>query len=297
MFRRAQEIPRKRPENTTQPGSPKSVFSYYGKSGPPRSGERTEPTAMHTSSKGRGRALPALIVVVIISSVLLSLTLSTRPSISFVDGQQAVYKNAGEYEAAAQAILSSQLSNQTKLTINTKNVERLMLEKFPELAAAAIRLPVVGRRASLVLELRSPAALLVASSRTYVLDASGQVVSDLQGLSPSARANLPAVVDESGFDLKPGDYAVTSETVNFIVAATAQLKAQNIVVTKLTLPPLANQLNITIKDAPYYIKTDVSGDPRLQIGSFLAVRDKLSAEKITPGEYIDVRVEEKVFYK
>ncbi|MBA2279025.1 hypothetical protein H0V99_01100 [Candidatus Saccharibacteria bacterium] len=298
MFHRRQSVPRQRPDSI-RPRGTKGVFSYYStpKSNV-RPGNRMEKAIDNIEVGSKARSLPVLVALsVIILSILASLTVSIRPSVSFVKGQTALYRSQSDYENAAQNILSRKLSNQTKLTINTGNVEEELVNSYPELAAAAFRLPVIGRRANLVLELRLPAIILTTTSKAYILDDSGLIVSDLQSLAVEARSGLPVVLDQGGLDLKVGDQAVTSETVRFIQAITAQLQAQNLVASQLTLPASANQLDIILKDTPYYIKTDLSGDARVQLGSYLAVKGRLLKDNITPAEYIDVRVEEKVFYK
>jgi hypothetical protein len=47
----------------------------------------------------------------------------------------------------------------------------------------------------------------------------------------------------------------------------------------------------------YHLKFSMLTDPRQAVGSYLAIRDKLAKENATPSEYIDLRTDEKVFYK
>ena len=115
----------------------------------------------------------------------------------------------------------------------------------------------------------------------------------LKQLASSAVTGLLTVQDESGLEVHAGDQAVTSETVNFIDNVRRQLSDKKLAIDRLVLPAIANEVDIYIKGLPYRVKADVSGDARLQIGAFLATKES----GVNPGEYMDVRVEEKVFYK
>lgn len=268
--------------------------SYYN-----NKGQAPEKTIDLGSMSHRLRLVPTVIAAaVIVGSLLFSLTLTSRPSVSTLEDQASPYRSTDAYADAAAEIMNGSLGNKTKFSINTTEVEQKLMERFPELRAAALRLPVIGRRANLVIDIKSPVLLLNTSSRNYVLDNSGTVISEVHTLSEESRQKLLAVKDQGNLPVEIGKQAVTTDTVAFIQAVVAQLKAKQIEVTQLSLPPNnANQLDIRMNGMPYYLKTDVAGDARLQIGSFLAVKEKLERDRVAPAEYIDVRVEEKVFYK
>ncbi len=284
----------------------RAQFTYYSsaannplQSRPGTNKPKTQDASIDLSAVShRLRLLPTILALsVIVISLLISLTLSARPSVATLNNEPSPYHSLEEYAAAAEAIMSADLSSKAKFTINTHEVERKLLEQFPELKAAVIRLPIIGRKPNLVIDINSPAILLATPTKSYVLDNTGVAVSEVQMLSEESRHGLLVVQDQSGLPIELGKQAVTSETVAFISDAVAQLRAQNQTVSQLTLPQSANQLDIRLEGVPYYVKTDVSGNVRLQIGSFLAVKEKLEKDRAVPSEYVDVRVEEKVFYK
>lgn len=291
--------PRRAPERrrpTDQSGKASPVYSYYNAPAAPRG---VPDKIIDLAKTGRKlRLVPTLVAVVIIGlSLIISLTLSTRPQAVLAGGGVSPYRQLQTYEDAAAALLGKKLTNQTKLTINTTEIEDELLKQFPELSGAALRLPVLGRRMTLVLQPRTPVLILVSASRSYVLDTTGRIVSDLQSLDSSMRAGLLVVQDESGLAVEPGAHVVTSETVGFVQSVLAQLEAQSLSIERLTLPASANQLDVKLNGTNYYVKMDISGDARQQVGSLLAVRDYLQKTGQEAAEYIDVRVEEKVFYK
>jgi hypothetical protein len=285
---------RQRPD-ANRPGAP--VYSYYNAPSPNRPNQ-DKIVDLSVSSRRRVRLLPTIIAIcVIVLSLLLSLTLSSTPYVTTSDGSESPYRSHVEYEAEAARFLSTSANNKTKFTISTADAERHMLETFPELRAVALRLPIIGRRLNLILELRKPTLVLTTPGKSFVLDETGRAVTELQDLAIDARKDLVVLKDQSGLVVETGKQAITSDTILFIKTIIAQLDAQSLKSSELTLPPAANQLDIRLQDVSYYIKTDVAGNARLQIGSFLAVKERLEREGVTPAEYIDVRVEEKVFYK
>jgi len=54
---------------------------------------------------------------------------------------------------------------------------------------------------------------------------------------------------------------------------------------------------VKVKGVPYNVKFNLMGDARAEAGTYLAVKQRLEAGHVTPGSYIDVRVDERAYYK
>lgn len=242
--------------------------------------------------------MPGLIaVVVIVFSVLYSFTLGTYPEVEVLNKQSSPYRNMNDYAAATDEILNKRLLNRTKFTIHTGDVERSLLGSYPELQDAVLRLPVLGRKPTLVIDIRQPALLLSTSSDLYVIDSNGIVVAKADKLSAKDKEGLLVIRDLSGIDTAVGKQVLVRDTVKFILDSRYYIHQQGMSIRDLVLPVSINQLDIYIDGIEPYIKTDTSGDARLQIGSFVATYKHLSEQGTGAKEYIDVRVEEKIFYK
>jgi len=301
-FRRSKQTPERDRERLRPdvPSRSKRVYSYYASSA--QSAEH--PVAREPRVKaGEGvlhklRLLPAIIaLVVIIGSILYSFTLGSRPSVTTLQNQPSPYHDTEVYADAADELLRSHIRNRTKFTVQTPDVEQALLDRFPELQDAVLRLPVLGRTPTLVLEIRQPALLLSAANKTYVLDKNGIATREAKDLGAATKEGLPSVQDQSGLSVKLGQQVLTRETVQFVLDAVYLLREQSLTVESLTLPVSINELDIRLSGLPYFIKTDTSTDIRQQIGGFVATKEFLAEQGIVPSEYIDVRVEEKVFYK
>ncbi len=277
-------------------GFKRPAYSYYAADTTKTEGQgrREGPSVSKAGRwKQRLRSIPTIIAALtILAAIVYSTTLTTTPRVHFA-GPASPYRSTGDYQAIMGKYSSQSLLNRSKLTVDAGKLEAYALATFPEIDAARIVLPIMGRRPALTLHIRTPALLLTTKTSALVLDSSGKAVSDTKQLASSAVAGLLTVQDESGLEVHAGDQAVTSETVSFIDNARRQLSDKSLTVDRLVLPTIANEVDIYIKGLPYRIKADVSGDARLQIGAFLATRES----GVNPSEYMDVRVEEKVFYK
>lgn len=293
--------PRMRPDGSNvsseRPG--RRVYSYYssrGTSDEPSPEQRSPARDPKLASKFR--LLPAIIAgVVIVASVLYSFTLGTYPDVEAVVKQPSPFRDISEYAEATDKALKKRLLNRTKFTIHTSDVETSLLNEYPELSDAVLRLPVLGRKPTLVVEIRQPVLLLATPSGVFVLDKDGVAVSSDDKLSPADKEGLPVIQDKSGMEVELGKQVLIRGTVQFIKDSIYQIKQKGLSVADITLPVSINEMDIRINGIQPYIKTDTSGDARLQMGSFFAALEHLREQGITPQEYIDVRVEEKVFYK
>jgi DNA-binding protein len=249
------------------------------------------------------RNLPsALAIIVVAGSALYCFGVDPNPKVLQVTDAHAsgpALRSKDEYQRGAYAILGKSILSRTKLTIDTKAFTEQFIRQYPEVAEATVSLPLVSRRPVVSIVTAQPVLLLSASPsrQVFVMDARGKAIMEARDLQSSARDKLTLVNDESGVEVDTGTTVLSPDEVSFITGVLAQLRAKQLVVSAVTLPPIAHELHIRLQGQPYYIKFNIQGDPRLAAGTFLAAKAKLEQGSITPAEYIDVRVEERAYYK
>jgi hypothetical protein len=195
-------------------------------------------------------------------------------------------------------ILGSSVLNKNKLTIDTAKVSSQIKSAFPELDTVEVVLPFMGRKPVVEVTTGRPALYIRGTDGTFVVNAKGRAVIDTAQLQGSARnLNIPTVKDLANIDLGSGKAVLTSQDVTFITTLAKQFAAQNISINSIELPPLASELHVRVGGQPYYIKFSLLTDPRIASGQYFALKQKLEADHVTPKEYIDSRVEERVYYK
>ena len=199
---------------------------------------------------------------------------------------------------AAADILKSSLLNRNKITLSTSELSSRMANQFPELSSVRTSLPVLTHRVTLYATSAEPVMILANQSGSYALDVSGVALLTGAQLSSLSSLNLPLITDESNVPVKIRRQALTSNNVGFILTVLAQLKAKKIAVSSVSLPAGASEVDVHLEGQPYFVKFNLqSNSSRQQVGTFLAVYNRLNDQSIQPGQYVDVRVDGRAYYK
>jgi cell division septal protein FtsQ len=242
-----------------------------------------------------GLGVLLIVVIVCLADVL---SLSTNPQIVPLDAPDTLVHNQATYQAAAGKLLAASLWNRSKLTIDTAKLSRQLQAQFPELAGVNITLPLLAHRPLVYIQSTEPALVLISSQGSFVVGASGRVLTSAVNSPAISRLHLPVVTDQSGLKPTTGSQVLTAADVSFMQTIVAQLAARQFTVSALTLPPAANELDVRLNGQPYFVKFNLQGgDARQQAGTFLATQAHLQDQHITPGAYIDVRVDGRAYYK
>ncbi len=300
MFRKKQTAPSVR---NVQRSPSANVFSYYSARSPAESANRrAEPAAvrLRRSRLGWLKYAPSLIAGAALIVCLVSIsTLDVTPKIQAVSSQNArtIARSTAAYEDQAGDIFARSIFNRSKLLIDTDKVARELKAAFPELGEVSVILPLISRRPIIEVQPAKAALILAGSGGAYIVDQEGRAVIKANDVESSIRDQLPVVQDQSDIPITRGKGVLSKEAVSFIWQFTGQLAQKQIPLQSLTLPATANELHARIEGKPYYIKLDIQGEGRLQAGTFIAVKERLEGDGLVPGEYLDVRVPEKAFYK
>jgi len=296
---------RLRSSGQTVPGA----FSYYGQG-------RQHEAARQKLEREPGRALAPkrpgfakllterigllILIVAIVAGVINSLSLSASAHVVLLGDSKIFLHDTSTYEAAAGNILGGSIWNRNKLTINTDSIAGQLRQHFPELSQVSITLPLIAHRPIVYLQASQPVLILNTASGGYVIGQNGVALLPTTQLEPGSTLKLPVATDQAGLKVKTGQQALASGDVAFIQMVLAQLKAADIGIAGLSLPPAASELDVHLTGLPYFVKFnmhDSTDDARQQAGTFLAVQQHLKSQNITPGQYIDVRVNGRAYYQ
>lgn len=255
--------------------------------------------SIKTESKNKKKVMFTMVVLLFVLVVLLIIYISPNPKIKIINSSQdtTLIKPVSTYQKFIDNLLRKSVINRTKLTIDTINLEKTISQQFPEFNKVEVTLPLIGNKPTVVLVSAKPTFLLTSINGSFVVGSDGRVIANASNISQTSLGNLPVVQDDSGVDIVPGKIILPIKTVEFINQVIQQLAVKNIAVTSLVLPRLAGELHVKIKDKTYYIKFNFNAEPRQAIGTFLAVKKKIDSEHLEVKEYIDVRVEERAYYK
>ncbi|HJQ08851.1 MAG TPA: hypothetical protein VJ836_05225 [Candidatus Saccharimonadales bacterium] len=286
------------------------VFSYHANRAirPPTSQRGGIPNAGAAEAAAKERRRKRLIkrgpmillAAILLAALFINILLTPTPHLVMnnTGSKTRVFlRQADVYQQAANDIFASNALYRSKLTVDISAISARLLAQFPELEQAVVSLPLVGNQPTIYLRPRDAALLLTAATgKPLIVDSTGRALMDASEASRLDDLMLPVVQDQSGLHMNPGAVVLPSRSVAFIAEMTGQLKAKRLSVTDMALPRAASQLNVRISGTPYVIKFNLRGNARAEVGAFLAAKQHLEREGKIPS-YIDVRVDNKVYYK
>ncbi len=135
------------------------------------------------------------------------------------------------------------------------------------------------------------------AGNAYVIDDRGRALLPASQVPQISKLSLPTVTDQSGLSIALGKVALPSSSVTYITEVVGQLRAQQLAIAALTLPAASSELDVRVSGAPYTIRFNLQGNARAEAGTYLAAIAQLNREHKVPSTYIDVRVDERAYYK
>jgi|SRR5688572_12129156 len=297
--------------NTSSSRGSRGVFSYHASRSASESNvgrgqkrsEDSQSAVAKRSRRGWGKRLIRTGVVLGITALFVGnlLLATSNPEVVIIGdtGKSRAYlRDVSVYEEAAKRALSESVFSTNKVTIDVKGVENSLQQSFPELADVSISLPLIGRRPVVNLQPSTSRLILTSTeNKSFVLDDTGKAIASGGLIDSLRKAGLPEVQDQSNVGISTGVIVLPSTGVTFVTEVARQLKAKGIVISSMTLPPDNGELHVRLKDLPYIIKFNMRGDARVEVGSYLALKHHLDGQKKVPSEYIDVRIENRAYFK
>lgn len=286
-------------------GSGPQVFSYYARGSSAtgqntgRSAEREEQVVDKRTPKLHLGSISSLIALVVMVGILLySLWIQPQPKVVVLAQPGTIHQDTASYQKAINAAWGSRIENQFKLSVDARSLEEQIARAVPDVGDVRVELPLLGRKATVVLTPGRPALELTTTNGAFYVDQNGKVMARSSEVKQNQLKDVPTVQDESAVETEVGKTVLTIQQATFIQALAKQLSAQGLGVQSMTLPAnAANQVDVRLNGLNYYIKFATTGDARQGVGTFMAAKNKFENERVTPAEYVDVRIDEKVFYK
>lgn len=300
-FRRQKEKLQPQVRRQQQAGTRPVVFSYYARgntSGSESTARNTGDSKKYLKPKPKLVSIPSYMAFVIMAgAVIYALILQPNARISVPDKAGTIYRSPDQYQKAINSLWRRSILNRTKLTVRSADIERDIRTQFAEINTVKIELPLLGHRPAIFLEPAKPALKLISRNGSFYLDEHGKVLARTTEVNQN-QLDLPLIIDESAIPAEPGKSVIADPEAQFLHKLSEHLTAEQIQYESIVLPATAaKEADVRLAGQKYILKFSVLSDPRQAVGSYIAIRDKLSNEKITPAEYIDLRVEEKIFYK
>ena len=284
------------------PRSNVSTMSYYNNRSEKTSqlGRRPDEKPAVTRKKNSFfHHIPALVllVVVLVSVVFISTLNPVAKVVMIDDDKNTTIRSEEAYRLKVEEFISGSVINRSKFTFDSAGLVADLKTSFPEVAAATVTLPLMGRRPVIEIQTTRPAFILASESSAVLVGNNGIALANTNELKGVSKLGLRSVNDETGLDIQIGKPALPQEQSQFISIVVEQLEKQNYRIDSLTIPQSPYDLHVRLQGQRYFIKFNILEDPKQQAGAFVALQKQLQKDGKTPSEYIDVRVGERVFFK
>lgn len=301
MFRNKQTETNSRRRPVQRSNTPSPVFSYYNNRS---QGDVQRARYELAPSKRRGLArlshVPtAIALIVIIGSLAYASLLGTTPRMKILASSSghSFQRPDGVYESYIEKQLGRSFFNKSKFTINTEAVADSLRNEFPEIDSVSVAVPLLGHKPVVTFAISSPAFILASSDNgAYYVSDKGVPLVKVSDVADQPE-NMTTITDESGVTLEVGKPALPVDTVLFIRNVLLQLDATDNKIESVILPARANELEVQLQGREYRVRFNTVEDARQQVGTLLAVENRLRNTGEKPKEYIDVRVSERAYYK
>lgn len=140
---------------------------------------------------------------------------------------------------------------------------------------------------------RTASIVWLTGEKRYFLDVDGVATAEISSDSTA----LAAVSDSANLPVKVGDKIVSKSFITFANAIKYDLKPKTGLEPKsMSVPETISELYVAT-DKGYTLKFDTARQAGQQIDQLKKVLAQLNKEQAAPREYIDLRIENKSFYK
>ncbi len=304
MFKKKVAKPIQRERVSKQPSRSSSVFSYHANRSRPESVIERVDTTSEPNVKNKSNRLLSVPGYVAIAIIVIAICYSTIISVGspkivpLSESTPTILRDTSEYEQGIAEIMGKSVWNRSKLTINTKELAEQIKEQYSELGSAAVTIPIIGRRPIVQIAPAKPALIVGSQNSGLIVGTDGRALMSLNELPENQLNDLIRVEDTLNTQVKMGELLLSSKTVDYIQQLKYYFGQKNITIDYVQLPAVANELHLRLKDTPYIIKFNMQSDSRQQAGSYLALIESLQSQaKPLPKEYVDVRIDDRVYYK
>ena len=247
------------------------------------------------------RWLVLIALVIILFAVVFELGLSTTANIDIVQpsGFKYLPHSLAQYKSAASVAISSSVFNRFKTTISSNDIATILEQRYPEIAYAAVTVPLIGLNPTVHIQLARPVLIYsVDNAGSYLVSSSGFIVAAATSVPKAELKSLPDVYAVNSVPNGDRVQVLTSDSVTFIETVQQALALKGMSIARMNLVPMAEELDVYPLGTAYYIKFNLNQTDALsQVGTYLATIANLKQQNKLPTQYIDVRLDGRAYYK
>lgn len=246
----------------------------------------------HDLQDKRRRLFSWLIGVVLATVALLMILMQLIATITVQTSSPISNDDALGYADLLTKYLDQRPLERLRFLVHQDSLEQFFAISAPEVATVHIVGTPSLATAGLQLTFRQPVAEWSSGGTTYFVDGSG-VTFEINHFDPPAIS----VKDDSNLQIEAGQEVLDHRFLSFLGRAVSEFDNNGLEVQEVLLPDsMLRQLDIRLINKPYSIRMTIDRDAEAQVGEAMHAINYMNANGVTP-QYIDVRVDQRVFYK
>jgi hypothetical protein len=199
------------------------------------------------------------------------------------------------YEPAIAGFMSSSLLNSNKVTLRAGDLEKRIIEEFPEIEHSRVSTSLVGKRPVVHLYQQDLLFTIESMGEKYVIARNGIVAGEASTFS-GTNGTIP-IRDESGIDVKKGSRILRSDDAEFFTAVSKIMDRQGREVELIRLTTVPREAFIKLAELQYELRVFLDEPADEQMGTFFSAERTLQGRGEAPLVYMDLRAGEKVFWQ
>ncbi len=238
----------------------------------------------YTRIAGVAALLGVLVALSWVSDVTVASTNSSQTDL------QAIKSTADEY-------LSGGFMRRSKLFMNQSELAKTVQEKHPSLEQVTVDSSLFGRSITVAVSpkqaiFRFSSQQAIKDSDTLWLSQDGILVSAATGVNEAI-----TIADRSDIDYQLGDQVVAPTQITYVSNVARKLTGEGFVLASVELTDAPKHLRLFLKEKPFYILISTDRNSDTVVTDIKKVLAYVEKNGVGVREYIDVRVEDKAFYK
>lgn len=191
------------------------------------------------------------------------------------------------------AIIGDSPISQNILFVSANNIESQLKKNNYQVSGVKIERLYFNTLKITITE-QKPSILWRSGNTLSVFSSNGRAYSGEP--SEELKISLPTVIDTSNLPVKTGEKALDEGFVNFVSQLHIQLPERGVKAKEYQVQETTTEMYVITQDG-YKLRFDTTRSVEEQLTDLTAVLDDLKKQGKKPNEYIDLRINGKVFYK
>lgn len=255
--------------------------------------EKEKITKKKKSKKSPKRIIKPIIYGFVILLLIYAVIASNLLKIKDIEivGNQTL--NSEGIKTQVQAVVGSSILNQNILFVSSSQISKQLKSNYYQISNVkleriplnTIKITITEQQPSIIWKTGNNTAVFTQDGRAYSGEPNQQLLK-----------SLPIVEDTTNLPVHVGEKVVSEQFIGFVVEVSKQLPRRGVDVANMQIEETTTELVVITKQG-YKIRFDTTRALEQQITDLIAVLDLVKKQNKKITQYIDLRINSKVFYK